>query len=210
MKKDRPIIVKGRGGLRGRLAPGTPDPASRKAVRIHLDRGEEIEVPGEVLVPQPGGGYYLDLGPEALDRHRVTAAVAGKPTEEVHVPVVQEKLDVGKRQLETGKVVVKKTVRARREVVDPPLLQEKIRIERVAVDRVVEGPVETRQEGDVLIVPVLEETLVVEKRLILKEELHITRERAEVRHPVEVTIFREEAQVERIDPPDSGGKRKSA
>jgi uncharacterized protein (TIGR02271 family) len=210
MKKDRPIIVKGRGGLSGSLAPGTRDPASRKTVRIHLDRGEEIEVPGEILVPQPDGSYYLDLGPEALDLHRVRAAGAGAQTEEVHVPVVQEKLEVGKRQVETGKVVVKKTVRARREVVDPTLLQEKIRIERVAVDRVVEGPVEIRQEGDVLIVPVLEETLVVEKRLILKEELHISRERAEARRPVEVTLLREEAQVERIDPPDRGGKRKSA
>lgn len=46
---------------------------------------------------------------------------------------------------------------------------------------------EIRTEGDVTIVPVLEEVLVVEKRLVLKEELHIRRRVAA--ETVEITPF---------------------
>ena len=57
-----------------------------------------------------------------------------------------------------------------------------------------------RQEGDTLIVPVLEEVLVVEKRLLLKEEVRITRTRTEVHSPQAVTLRSEEAVIEEIAP----------
>jgi stress response protein YsnF len=41
--------------------------------------------------------------------------------------------------------------------------------------RMVETAPEIRTESDVTILPVVEEVLVVEKRLVLKEELHIRR-----------------------------------
>jgi hypothetical protein len=54
-----------------------------------------------------------------------------------------------------------------------PLVSQDIEITRVTINRVVEGVVPVRQEGDTTIYPVLEEVLVVEKRLILREELHM-------------------------------------
>jgi len=66
------------------------------------------------------------------------------------------------------------------------------------VDRVVAGPVPVRHEGDTMIVPVLEEVLVVEKRLVLKEELRVTRRRVETREPQTVTLRREDVVVERF------------
>lgn len=53
--------------------------------------------------------------------------------------------------------------------------------------------------GDVMIVPLLEEVLVVEKRLMLKEELHISKRRTEVHNPQRVILRSEEVTVERID-----------
>ena len=47
--------------------------------------------------------------------------------------------------------------------------------------------------------PVLEEILVVEKRLMLKEELHITKEEVETYKPQRVLLRSEEAVVERVD-----------
>ncbi len=60
-----------------------------------------------------------------------------------------------------------------------------------------------RQEGDLLIVPVVEEVLVVEKRLVLKEELHIRRrvETESVEVPVE--LRRQRAEVERVPADES-------
>ena len=55
-----------------------------------------------------------------------------------------------------------------------------------------------REEGDVLIVPVYEEQLVVEKRLVLKEELHIRRIRASEEWSEPVTLRREEVEIERV------------
>jgi stress response protein YsnF len=57
----------------------------------------------------------------------------------------------------------------------------------------------TREEGDTLIVPVVEEQLVVSKRLVLKEEIHIRRERTQSRVSQSVPIEREHATVERLD-----------
>jgi uncharacterized protein (TIGR02271 family) len=120
--------------------------------------------------------------------------------EKIVVPVIEEHLEVHKRELETGGVRIRKVVNEREEVVDVPLLREEIEIERVAVNRIVDGKVEVRYEGDTMIVPVLEEVLVTEKRLMLKEELRVTRKRRSERSPQSVTLRSEEVVVERIEP----------
>lgn len=121
------------------------------------------------------------------------------------IPVAREELRVGKRTRETAKVVVKKTVHKRKQVVDLPLIKETVRVERVAVNRFVTQQEPVRQEGGVTIIPVYEEVLVVEKKLLLKETVHIIRERKETRQAREVTLRTEEVQVERQP---AGGKAK--
>jgi len=61
-----------------------------------------------------------------------------------------------------------------------PLFREDCEIERIAVRKLLDRPAETRQEGDTLIVPLMEEVWVVEKRLLLREELHITRRKNQI------------------------------
>lgn len=122
--------------------------------------------------------------------------------EEIVVPVVEETIDVQTRKVATGKVRITKVVHEREEAIDEPLLYETVDVERVKIDRVVDGPVAMRQEGDTLIIPILEEVLVVEKRLILKEEVRITRRRTTKHHSEQITLRSEEPAVERI-PPDA-------
>jgi stress response protein YsnF len=90
-------------------------------------------------------------------------------------------------------------VQTREVLVDEPLLREEVAVERVPVNRVVEGPIPVRSEGDTMIVSVLEEVLVVETRLILKEEVHITTRRTETHTPERVTLRREDVTIERVD-----------
>jgi uncharacterized protein (TIGR02271 family) len=132
------------------------------------------------------------------------------------VPVLEEELDVRRRRVETGGGVrVEKTVDEYEACVDEPLTKEEVEVERVALGLAVEGPVAVRYEGDTMIVPILEEVLVVEKRLVLKEEIRITRRRRELHAPQRVTLRREHATVERIgdtDPhavPAAGGSTSS-
>ena len=169
-------------------------------VLIRLADGRQLLVPTEELRIEEDGGFSLPFS--FMD---VTQAVGGAVRDErrrdegaVVVPVIAEQLEVQKRKVEAGGVRVRKTVTEREEVVDEPLLREEVQVKRVPVGRVVEGPVPVRHVGDTIIISLLEEVLVVEKRLMLKEELHITKEQVETYRPQRITLRTEEAVVERV------------
>lgn len=116
------------------------------------------------------------------------------------IPVVREQVKVDTRRVETGITRIKKTVHEREEIVDAPLIKETVQVERVPVNRYVREPLPVRQEGGTTIVPVMEEVLVVEKRLLLKEELRITKQSDVSRKPQRVVLRGEDVDVERLDP----------
>lgn len=116
------------------------------------------------------------------------------------IPLIEEELLIKNRQVETGKVRIKKIVQEKQELVDVPLVSEEIEVKRVPINRPVDSPVAVRTEGDTLIISLLEEVFVVQKQLLLKEEVHITTKRSE-RHQLEqVTLRREEVIVEPVAP----------
>ena len=124
--------------------------------------------------------------------------------------LVEERLEVGKRAVERGRVVVRTRVDTREEVAEVDLRQEEVGVERVPVGRPVEAPPPVREEDGVLIVPVLEERLVVTTQLVLKEEIRITRRSRTERVREPVTLRSERAEVERLggrgpDRPDNEG-----
>jgi len=115
------------------------------------------------------------------------------------LPVVEEQISVARRTVETGGGVrVTRGVETRTEHVDEPVVRESVDVQRVACDRTLEAPLEPWYEGDTLVVPVVEEVLVVEKRLVLKEEIRITRRRRETRHTEDVPLRRDAVHVERL------------
>lgn len=196
-------IVNGKDGLRGVIEEEPASHGGPPRVLVRLTDGRQVLVPADALVPQDDGSYYLPLSPAELERQRA----AGQQSEDtVVVPVIVEQLDVGKRTVETGRVRITKVIREREEQVDEPLVREEVQVERVPVNRVVEGPVEVRYEDNIIIVPLLEEVLVVEKRLMVKEELRISKLRFAEKQAQTVTLRSEEAIVERIDahPPEGG------
>lgn len=116
------------------------------------------------------------------------------------IPVIQEQATVTKRVVETGKVRISKRVREYEEMVDVPHFQEEVKVDRVPVEQFVDEAPVVRTEGDVTIIPVLEERYVLEKKLVLVEELHIRKERKESHHPQTLKVLKEEVAVERISP----------
>src|SRR4030095_3117097 len=113
------------------------------------------------------------------------------------LPVIEETLDVHTRRVETGTVRITQTVQEHDVLVDETLWSEDVENTRGAVQRVVDGPIPVRTEGETTIISLVEEVLVVEKRLMLTEELHLRTRRQETRQPQRVTLRREEAHVER-------------
>lgn len=120
----------------------------------------------------------------------------------LRVPVIAEQLAIGTRTVDTGRGVrVHKTVIEQPVTIDERLGRDEVEVRHVAVDRIVapdEAPA-NRYEGDTLIVPILEEVLVVERRVRIKEELHITRVRREEHYQEEVVLKAEQVRVERFD-----------
>jgi uncharacterized protein (TIGR02271 family) len=120
---------------------------------------------------------------------------------ELTVPVVEETAAIEKRKRVTGTVRLRTDVHEHEVVVDEQLLVEEVAVERVPVDRWVDGPVPVRQEGDTTIVPVLEEVVVVEKRLKLIEEVRLTKRHSTRHTPQRLTVRRQEAVINRLAPP---------
>lgn len=191
------VRVTGPGSLRGTIDTAAwPLDNSRAEVLVRFEGGASMLVPLEKLVQQDDGSYHLALESAAFERGGESGRRSESP---LVVPVIEETLDVHTTSVETGRVRIHKTVHEWEETVDPPLLHDEVVVERVPINRVVEGPVSVRSEEDTLVIPLLEEVLVVEKRLLLKEEIRITKRRVETHAPQQVTLRREEAVVERIN-----------
>jgi uncharacterized protein (TIGR02271 family) len=168
------------------------DAAGHTNVVIRLNDGTELQVPAANVSEGIEGLYYLPLRLEFTS----TESTPTEPAEQ-HIPVVEEELKVGKRTVHTGAVTVTKQVHEREEIVDLPLERIEVEVVRVPVNEIVDRPVPMRTEDGVTIIPVLEEIQVVEKRLLLKEEVHIRRKLREEHHPQRVQLRREEVVIER-------------
>lgn len=124
----------------------------------------------------------------------------------IAVPVHQETLHVETREVDTGSGVrLHKHVTERPETVRQELWHEQIDVERVALNSIVAELPQARQEGDTMIVPVVEEVLVVEKRYRIKEEVHIRRRRTAEMHEATLPLKSEELTIERFEPPAPPG-----
>ncbi len=132
-------------------------------------------------------------------KHAAEVAVGETRT----IPVIEETARIDKRAVETGRVRVSTRTEAVDQVLRESLRSDTVEVTRVPVNRTLsegEVPPAVREEDGVTIIPVLEEILVVEKRLVLKEEVHVRRSTAAEDVEVPVTLRRQRAVVERVSP----------
>ena len=97
-----------------------------------------------------------------------------KSDDRLTVPLAEEQAVIDKRTVETGRVRIVTHVEQRAVPVREALRRETVTVERVPIGSIVETAPEVRREGDTIIYPIVEETLVIEKRLLLKEEIRVT------------------------------------
>jgi uncharacterized protein (TIGR02271 family) len=167
----------------------------RAEVLVQLESGRQVLVPVHLLVREEEGRYSIPMALADLEQH----AGANPREPPLVLPVMEETLTVDTRPVETGRVRIRKVVTEREALVDPPLLREEVSIERVPVNRIVEGPLPVRYEGDTMIISLVEEVLVVDTRLLLTEEVHMTTRRTETHTPERVTLRHEDVTIERMD-----------
>ena len=194
--------VQDKNGLWGTVVPGSPPlPSNAAQVVVQTESGQQFLVPTDLLVPQPEGSYDLPLHLAELEHYGSEPGV--HQDEPIVVPVLVEELEVQTRVVETGKVRITKVIHEHETVVDESLWRDNVAISRLPMQRVVEGPIPMREEQGTTIISVVEEVLVVEKRWMLREEIHVRKRRTETHQPQQITLRSEEVQVERVPQADA-------
>ncbi len=127
------------------------------------------------------------------------------------LPTIEESLRVDKIEVDKGGYRITKNVETRDQQVDELLEKHRVEIERRPINTAIADDAipQPRQEGDTLIVPVVEEVLITVKRLVLVEEVRITRIKETHRESQTVPLRREEIVVERLVAEDSSKARSS-
>ena len=112
--------------------------------------------------------------------------------------LLAEELSVGKESVETGRLRVSKQTHTREVAIEGSLLRESAEIETIPIGRQIFEMPSVRHEGETIVVPIVEEILHTERRLILKEEVRITRRKATEQFHDRVTLRYQEAVVTRV------------
>lgn len=212
MERELGASVFDKVGRRGTLGDPVTDPDTGSSYQtVLLDDGRSVLVLSTLLVERDDGSMYVPVDLDVMEQQRqrrsgisVADSAAARVDiidgDDLVIPIAEETVDVGKRTLERA-VRVHKYVRETEQDLSETLLREAVEIERVPINQVVDTAQGVRQEGDMVIVPVYEEIAVIEKRLVLKEEIRMRishqttdwRERVVLRHE-EIEIEREGEQ----------------
>ena len=122
----------------------------------------------------------------------------GTSSEAEVIARAEEEVRLDKRMVTTGKVRVRTIVDVETELAKATLDGETVDITRVPIDRIVDQAPGIRVEDNVTIIPVLEEILIVEKRLVLKEEVHIRKLATTENVEIPVELRKQHAVIERL------------
>jgi uncharacterized protein (TIGR02271 family) len=137
------------------------------------------------------------MADEKLASSAPESAHLSRPEEVAAIPLMEERLSITKRAVESGRVRVHITVEEDEQKITEELCRNDVHIERVPKNiHIAEAP-HVRIEGNTTIIPVVEEVVVVEKRLMLVEEVHISRRSVTEPTEIPVKVRRERATVER-------------
>jgi uncharacterized protein (TIGR02271 family) len=158
--------------------------------------GSGAAIPGVPTLPSEAGRVR---GREH-DREDLAEPGILEDEEELRVRRSEEELKVGTREREAGAVRVRKRVRTDHERIAVPKKRVEVTVERVPVEGQAisagEGTAEPEIREDEIVVPVIEEEIVVEKRPVVKEEIRIRKEVVEDTEIVEEDVRREEVEVD--------------
>lgn len=118
------------------------------------------------------------------------------------IPVIEERLHADAVEVDQGGFRVTKHVDTTTEEVHAELRDFQVRIERRPIGQRLEGldVPPARYDGDTLVIPVVEEVLVTEKRLLLVEEVRITGVQGTRQDTKSVTLRKESVSIERLAP----------
>ena len=138
-----------------------------------------------------------EVPPRALGTTLATQTTTDLAATDQVLEVMEERVILEKRLVETDRARIHISVEEYDEPVETLLTRQDLHIDRKPVGTRIDAVPPVRREGDTVIVPVVEEVLVVEKRLMLKEELHIRIDVTKQKETQTVRLRREHVDIER-------------
>lgn len=203
MQVEPGASVEARDGRLGSVDEVIVRPETGEVAYLVVRRGwsdEQLMIPADMIEAIPSAREVrlratreeartqtASVPPEALVR------AAGS---ELRVPLIEERLVISKRIVDQGELRVHRHIEEREEVVSQPVTRDDLIVERVPINRPLEAPVDSRYEGEWLVVPIMEEVLVVQKRLMLKEELRIRKRQVTEEQEVREILRRQRVELE--------------
>ena len=161
-------------------------------VSLRLAGGARVVLPPSLVERRPDGSY------------RAAVSFAELAADREVLREVEERVSVRTVERERSRVVARTVTDEVVEPVEAGGWRETVEVERVPVGREVDAAEPVRREGDVTIIPVYEEVLVVRTQLVLREEVRLTTRREPVPGPASVALRRQRVEVERLPAPASG------
>jgi len=110
--------------------------------------------------------------------------------------VIEEQAKIDKKLVEKGKVRVIKKVVTEDEKVKVDVKNEEVNVERVPVNKYADTPPQVRYEGETTIIPVIKEVAVVEKKILIVEEIRITKKTHIIEEERTIPLKKEKVTVE--------------
>jgi hypothetical protein len=126
-------------------------------------------------------------------------AIQSSSDPKIVLPLHVEEVSVDRRKVERDLRVHVQTV-SHDHLIDEAVAHETVEIERVAIGRPINAIPPVREEGDMTVISAVEEVLVIQRRLILKEEIRLRRVRTTERHRETVILREQKAVIERAEP----------
>lgn len=189
------------GGAPDTVIVRSDDGQWRYALPLLLARRVERAERGQVLnleLPRSELPYYIAerLG-EQGQADRATPAEPGQ--DEVVVPVAAEDLVVRKEPALWGRVRIHTGVETSEQQVTVPVYHEEAIVERIPAE---EYDARAGERPDEIVIPLVEERLVVRRELVVREYLRVRRNRIATSYEVRGTVRREVASISQRDEPD--------
>lgn len=125
--------------------------------------------------------------------------IATEADEKVRIPVIEEHLVYDAERLVTGRVDVQLGTEEQTVTVPVPTLHIRYVEQRIPADRIIDADPGIRQEGNRTIIPVIEEEIVVTKRLRLVEEIHLVKTEEREEKEQDVVLRKRTVEVRRTD-----------
>ena len=204
LEVDPGAVVEATDGRLGTVDEVVVQPSTGELAYLVLRRGwsdERLTIPAHLVesIPDP---HHVRLAVARDEARRQATSVpsdallASGDRREIRIPVHEERLIPGKRLVDLAELRIHKRVEQVEERVTQPVTRDDLIVERTPVNRPVEAPIGPRYDGDWLVIPIMEEALVVERRLMLKEEVRIRKRQVTEEQEIREVVRHERVELE--------------